>query len=343
MRELPSTRGPLSTALLDFLQHNDLASKLTQQERELTDALSRTEDILFDEDLQLSLFVLYELHYSGFATISDRWEWHPGLLGLRSRIEDALEKRLRDGVGQLPQPAPSAQPVADALFDLMSGSGGPSVSSFIARHATENQAREFLIHKSVYQLKEADPHTWSIPRLQGRPKSAMVEIQADEYGGGRPGLMHSQLFARTMEGLGLESTFGAYINAIPAITLASVNVMSLFGLHRRHRGAICGHLAAYEITSSIPNAKYARGFRRLGFTSPVPDYFDEHVEADAVHEQIAARDLAGGLIEQEPALTGDVFFGAATVLFLDTLMGNWQLEAWKSGTSSLRLSRKEAA
>lgn len=68
------------------------------------------------------------------------------------------------------------------------------------------------------------------------------------------------------------------------------------------------------------------------------DYFDEHVEADAVHEQIAGRDLASGLIEQNPAIAADLFFGATAVFFLDALVGRWQLDAWKDGASSLRQS-----
>lgn len=222
---------------------------------------------------------------------------------------------MRRGVGEVPTAEPEAQAVAEALFELARDDGGPSVSTYVARHATLEQARELLVHKSPYQLKEADPHTWAIPRLTGRAKSALVEIQTDEYGGGRAGRMHSELFASTMEGLGLDSSFGAYIDLVPAVSLASVNAMSLFGLHRRFRGAIVGHLAMYEMTSSIPQARYARGFRRLGFESPVTEYFDEHVEADAVHEQIAARDLAGGLVEQEPHMAADVFFGAAAVGF----------------------------
>ncbi|GAA4376037.1 iron-containing redox enzyme family protein [Paeniglutamicibacter cryotolerans] len=343
MKDLPAARGPLSEVLRESLLRNDLPLAMEALEEQAAAALLGTADILFDEDLQISLFILYELHYSGFSSLIDWWEWHPPLLGLRARLEEALENRLYGGIGTLPRPEPGAGAVAEALFGLMAGDGGPSVSSYVSRHATEEQTREFLIHKSVYQLKEADPHTWAIPRLRGRAKSAMVEIQTDEYGGGIPGKMHSELFAHTMQGLGLDPEFGAYIDSVPAITLCSVNVMSLFGLHRRHRGAICGHLAAYEITSSIPNAKYARGLRRLGFTSPVTDYFDEHVEADAVHEQIAARDMAGALIEQDPTVASNVFFGAATVRFLDALVGRWQLDAWKAGTSSLRLASKVAA
>ena len=46
------------------------------------------------------------------------------------------------------------------------------------------------------------------------------------------------------------------------------------------------------MTSSIPHRMYAEGMRRLGFGDDVTDYFDEHVEADAVHEQIAGFDMA---------------------------------------------------
>lgn len=333
MRRLPKPRGPLSSALVQTLGGTDLCA--ASERLDLDAAFASTSDILHDDDLQLALFVLYELHYSGFGPISDLWEWNADLLRVRALIEERFENRILEAIGELPKPAPQAQSVAEALFAMVEDSDGPSVSSYVARHATMEQAREFLIHKSVYQLKEADPHTWAIPRLTGRAKSAMVEIQADEYGNGLPGHMHSELFARTMQGLGLESEFGAYIDVVPAITLASVNLMSLFGLQRRHRGAICGHLAIYEMTSSLPNAKYARGFRRLGFDSPITDYFDEHVEADAVHEQIAGRDLAGGLIEAEPGLADNVFLGAAAALVIDEMAGRWQLEAWKNGSSSL--------
>lgn len=335
--QLPATRGPMTRALFDALGRNDLADPLPHLDAALDRSLRAHGDILYDDDAQLALLCLYELHYSGIDDVNDRWEWHPPLLAARARLEEAFEGRLRDGVSAQERPPRGAQDVADRLFAMAAAGGGPSVSDYVARHADVPQLREFLVHKSAYQLKEADPHTWAIPRLSGRAKSAMVEIQADEYGGGRPGQMHSQLFARTMQGLGLRSDFGAYLDFIPAITLASVNAMSLFGLQRRLRGAIAGHLAIYEMTSSIPNAKYARGFRRLGFGSPVTDYFDEHVEADAVHEQIAGRDLAGGLIEEDPRLASDVFFGAATVCLLDELVGTWQMEAWAVGGTSLRL------
>ena len=60
------------------------------------------------------------------------------------------------------------------------------------------QARELLnVLRSIYTLREADPHSWAIPRLTGRAKTALVEIQNDEYGNGDGSQMHAELFRRT--------------------------------------------------------------------------------------------------------------------------------------------------
>jgi hypothetical protein len=172
----------------------------------------------------------------------------------------------------------------------------------------------------------------------------MVEVQADEYGGGDPVRIHAQLFADTLTALGLDSTYGAYLDRLPGVTLATVNLMSYFGLHRRHRGRIVGHLAVFEMTSSIPNRRYATGLRRLGVEDRrATEFFDEHVTADAVHENIAAIDLAGGLVEQDPALLEDVLFGARALIELD---GRWAvhvLAAWEDGRTSLATPAKVAA
>jgi hypothetical protein len=251
-----------------------------------------------------------------------------------------------DAAGELDLPAAAdltSDAVADVLFGLAGRDTGPSVSRYVARKASLDQLKEFLIHKSVYQLKEADPHTWAIPRLSGRAKAALVEIQADEYGGGRPDRMHSALFAQTMRGLGMDDSYGAYVDAVPAVSLAAVNLMSLCGLNRRLRGAITGHLAIYEMTSSQPNRFYGKGFRRHGFDAGVTHYFDEHVEADAVHEQIAGRDLAGGLVEAEPELLDDVLFGATAVMAIDARLSAHLLGSWESGRSSLRSAVPAAA
>lgn len=349
---IPEPRGPISSALFNVLAGapEGSAEALAGLRELAAKRVAATLDIIGDDDAQLALFCLYELYYSGLDGVTDEWEWDAGLIQVRQMLEKPFEAALRaaaaETAGDLDLPAAgdlTSDAVADVLFGLAGRDTGPSVSRYVAKKASLDQLKEFLIHKSVYQLKEADPHTWAIPRLSGRAKAALVEIQADEYGGGRPERMHSALFARTMRGLGMDDRYGAYIDAVPAVSLAAVNLMSLCGLNRRLRGAIAGHLAIYEMTSSQPNRLYGNGFRRHGFDAGVTHYFDEHVEADAVHEQIAGRDLAGGLVEAEPGLLDDVLFGATAVMAIDSRLSAHLLESWENARSSLRAAMPAAA
>jgi heme oxygenase-like protein len=284
-----------------------------------------------EEDLQLALYLCYELHYRGLPGIDERWEWEPSLLALRGGLERRFEADLRRDV-----PVPQQGDAMDvALRAIETADDSPSLSKHLERRGTLEQFLEFVIHRSAYQLKEADPHSWALPRLTGGPKAAMVEIQADEYGGGDPRRIHAQLFADAMDALGLDSRYGAYVDRIPGVTLATVNLMSMFGLHRRLLGAIVGHLALFEMTSSLPNRRYATGLRRLGFPDAT-GFFDEHVVADAVHENVAAVDLAGGLARAEPALEPDILWGAAALIELEGRFARHLLRSWEAGRSSLR-------
>lgn len=332
-----SSRGPRSEQLLTLLGTGptEKSADLSIFEGAVARSVQESADVIIDDDLQLTLFILYGLAYGGVVETNGDWEWNPSLIAARRFIESAFEEALRSRIAVPALPAATGVDVAASLFALAASDTGPSLSRFMAKKATSEQAVELVVQRSLYTLKEADPHSWAIPRLTGRAKAALVEIQADEYGGGRPERVHAEIFAGTMRALGLDATYGAYVDNVPAITLASLNMMSMFGLNRRLRGAIVGHLAAFEMTSSIPNRFYGNGFRRLGFGADVTWYFDEHVEADAVHEQIAARDLAGSLAEDHPELLGDIFFGAAACLAMDGWVGSQLLEAWAAGRSSL--------
>jgi len=322
MPTLPLPRGPVSEALVAELR--DPPHRLDVPSGEIE-----------SEDLQLALYCCYELHYRGFDGVADEWEWEPSLLALRAELEQRFEAELLELAGPVGEP-PAPEEIDVALRELMLADDAPSLSTYVERDATAAQVAEFMIHRSAYQLKEADPHSWAIPRLWGAPKAALVEIQADEYGGGRPDQIHAELFARAMEAVGLDARYGAYLDQIPGVTLSTVNLMSLFGLHRRRRGALVGHLALFEMTSSIPNRRYGAGLRRLGYGEDATAFFDVHVVADAVHESVAAVDLAGGLARQDPRLGADVLWGARALLALEDRWARHLLSAWEADSSSLR-------
>ena len=330
----PPSVGPLSGAVAELLSYSAQKSDHLAAADRVGDLVASVQDPLADDDLQLALYLCFELHYRSFPHVDPAWEWRPELLAARAILEKAFLDALEAAVG----PGEPVDPdgVGDLLFRLEAGDEGPQLSRHLELEADLERFREFVVHRSLYQLKEADPHSWAIPRLRGPAKAALLEVQGDEYGGGRPERMHSALFAKTMRALGLDDRENAYLDFVPGVTLATVNLMSALGLRRARRGAIVGHLAMFEMTSALPNRRYGNALRRLGFDAEATDFYDEHVEADAVHENIAAYDLAGGLARQEPELAWDIVFGARALLFLEDRFARHLLATWEEGETSLQ-------
>jgi hypothetical protein len=310
----PTARGPLSECVLESMRTGDMSR--------VTDA----PDAGSAEDAQLTLWALYEQHYRGFEDVPGELEWDPRLIAVRRRLEQDFERELRARTPRLPEPGN----FAEDFFAFVAEHDGPSLAARLQRSATDEQVREFLRHKSIYHLKESDHTTWVIPRLPDPVKAAVVELQYDEYGGGDPHRLHAHLFAQGLAASGLSAEYGAYIDEVPVEILEQNNVMSLFGLNRRLRGASLGFLAAFEATSSSPSRKIAGGLERLGFPAEMVEYYTEHVEADAVHEQLAVRTICGALLAEEPSLYEDVFFGAWTSLDQDDRYAERMLGAWAS-------------
>lgn len=326
MQPLPQPRGPRSDALIRALRDGSNPPRFPE--------FAEPDEPLSDDDLHLALYLCYELHYRGIADVPADLEWDPAVLAFRGHLERTFERALQVVTGTVQPLGASPREVTDQILHLAKQDMRPSLSRYLARYADLEEFSEFVMHRSLYTLKEADPHSFAIPRLDGAVKAALLEIQADEYGGGRPDRMHAAIFARTMRAMGLDDRYGAYLNVVPGSTLATVNLASLFCLHRRLRGAAMGHLALFELTSSVANRRYGNGLRRLGFGPFATHYYDEHVEADAVHDMIAIHDVVGQLIREEPSLAGDVLFGAQALIVLEDRFGSALLETWRERRAS---------
>ncbi|EPJ41171.1 hypothetical protein STAFG_1765 [Streptomyces afghaniensis 772] len=316
---LPAPRGPLSGGVEDYLRG--------------AGRLPRLEDVaraaVYGEDLQLALYLCYELHYRGFAGVSPDHEWDPELLRTRAALEHRFlsalrsDARVHDSVDEA---------LADLLVEPVDGTG---VSHFLRDEGELWHLREYAAQRSLYHLKEADPHAWVLPRLWGRAKAGMAAVEFDEWGGGRAERVHARLFADLMTDLGLDTTYGRYLDAASAEALVTVNLMSLFGLHRALRGGLVGHFATVEITSSPGSRRLAEAMRRTGAGRAAEHFYDEHVEADAVHEQVVRHEVIGGLLEAEPHLAPDVAFGIDATGFVEDRFGARLLADWRASRSSL--------
>jgi hypothetical protein len=325
--QLPAALGPLSMAV-----RRSLSEPAPNDQLIATGASVRDSDP-YGLDLQLALCMCYELHYRGFAGVDPTWEWNPGLLHLRGQMERAFLAGVRRDVGPI-APDQTAEGEMDSLSIESVDGTGPSY--WLRDNGTWEQMREYFVHRSLYHLKEGDPHAWAIPRLTGQAKASFVAIEYDEYGAGRGPQVHQQLFADLLTAAGLDSTYLAYLDNVPAESLAVVNLMSLFGLHRWLRGAAIGHFAATEITSPPGSRRLVEALQRLAAPPECVTFYREHVEADAVHEQVVRIDVVGDLVAREPQLDRDVVFGIRAHAAVEDRLADVIMASWKAGETSLR-------
>jgi hypothetical protein len=322
-------RGPLTSYLFRLLDDRDLP--MDPREIPITDPVA-ADDPLDGDDFHLALYACYELSYRGLPGVDPGMEWDPAVLDLRRHLEQRFEDALRDA-------CTSSRVTDDAsatIVELLQRSAGPSLSTFMEQVGTRHHFREFLVHRSAYQLKEADPHTWAIPRLpSGARKSALIEVQADEYGNGEPGATHAELYSAAMRSAGLDSRYGAHVDHLPGSTLATCNLVSMFGLRRELTAALLGHLAVFEMTSVAPMSRYSRAAARLGFGAEVQRFYDVHVEADEHHGDLARSVLIGGDLKADGFDPADVVFGAEALLRVEDRFTRHLLSTWRYGHSSL--------
>ena len=325
--QLPDARGPLSLAMLSQLTEHVPHHHLARIEASLGDSDP------YGIDLQLTLYVCYELHYRGFARVDPRWEWNAGLLHLRGQLENAFLAAVRQQVGEIGPDERSADEMDRLSVEPIEGTGP---SYYLRDQGDWEQMREYFALRSLYHLKEGDPHAWAIPRLTGQAKASFVAVEFDEYGGGRGSKVHQQLFADLLDAAGLDSTYLGYLNDVPADALAVVNLMSLFGLHRELRGSAIGHFASTEITSSPGSGRLVEALERMGAPEPCIGFYREHVEADAVHEQVVRTDVVGDMVAREPHLERDVVFGIRARDLIEDRLATHLMECWTTGRTSLR-------
>ncbi|MGA5462871.1 iron-containing redox enzyme family protein [Mycobacterium sp. NPDC050041] len=324
---LPDARGPLSLAVVNLLSERAPRNHLSRVEASVGDSDP------YGLDLHLALYTCYELHYRGFAGVDPAWEWNAGLLHLRGQLEHAFLTAVRTDVGEISEDETAAAEMDALAVEPVDGSGP---SYYLRDEGTWEQMQEYFVHRSLYHLKEGDPHAFAIPRLTGQAKASFVAVEFDEFGGGRGPRLHQQLFADLMAAAGLDNTYLGYIDHVPAEALAAVNLMSMFGLHRALRGAAVGHFASTEITSSPGSRRLVDALERMAAPQACVAFYREHVEADAVHEQVVRTDVVGDLVAREPHLDADVVFGIRAHALVEDRLADHVMRSWAAGESSLR-------
>lgn len=76
--------------------------------------------------------------------------------------------------------------------------------------------------------------------------------------------------------------------------------------------------------------------RRLDLSDAAVEFYAEHVEADAVHEQLVRRGVIAPLLAAEPELAADIVFGMRASTLLAERFDTGVRGHWSAGRTSLR-------
>ena len=140
--QLPDARGPLSLAVLSQLTEHVPHHHLARIEASLGDSDP------YGIDLQLTLYVCYELHYRGFADVDAGWEWNAGLLHLRGRLESIFLDEVRAQVGEIGAEETAADEMNGLTIEPADGEGLMGrVIKGIARSHTRRPLADIVINE----------------------------------------------------------------------------------------------------------------------------------------------------------------------------------------------------
>jgi hypothetical protein len=212
---LPAPRGHMSSALIAALREPPAP-------RPALLVSGGTREVFLDDDLQLSLWICYELRTRGFDDVHSGWEDNPSLAQFHTALETRWEEALRT-LSEVTQPAA----------------------------VSDEGLAELRRHHAFWQ-----------------PRREMRSVLRDLQGyGARSERTHSVLFTVT-----LRDVDPAGVDEMPALTLALVNALSLFGLHQRLVGCLVGFLTAVDTIGGDPFAQLQPVHCppddvRLGFTA----------------------------------------------------------------------------
>lgn len=124
---LPSA-GPICDLVAGLLSNSAQgAALLSAAEEDATRLVASVEDPLADDDLQLALYICFELHYRSFPNVDPAWEWSPTLLSVRALLEEAFLEALEAKLG--PSEPVDPNEVGDHLFRIEAGDEGSRSTS----------------------------------------------------------------------------------------------------------------------------------------------------------------------------------------------------------------------
>lgn len=315
------------------------AAALVDDARALASAAFDAGDAHAVDDAHRTMYLLYA--QGGWSPVdAPRLNQHePTMAAVLRALERGFEAALARHA--LPE-EPPADPEAFAawLQDLAlerpvtTPTGMPEL---LRDRLTLDQMREIVAQRSLFFLKEPDPWTMVVPSLHGQPKAGLLDLLMDEYGWGRHEHMHSTVYERLMERLGLQTGYDHYLPQTAPEFLAVLNYQAMLARHRRLCRRMYGYIYLVEADSPRSMEHYLAAWRRLGIDDPdVRLFYELHVTADEGHQQVALQEVIVPVVRAEPAARTDIARGVLEGRHLHAAFSRHLADAFTAGRSSLR-------
>ncbi|MDG4807551.1 iron-containing redox enzyme family protein [Micromonospora sp. WMMD1120] len=157
----------------------------------------------------------------------------------------------------------------------------------------------------------------------GPEKMEIASNYWDEMGGGRPEDVHTLLFARSLDVVGVDD---AYVrdNLLLDARISS-NLSSCLALGRRHYYRAVGYFGVTEYLVPQRFKPFIAGWRRLGLPERGLAYHELHVRIDAVHAAGWFHNVVAPLVSANPRAGREIAAGAlirlnSSARYLDALL-----------------------
>lgn len=265
-------------------------------------------------EVHRTLFALYEQNVlPGGPGVAPN-QYHPFLLDIRHRLEEAWE-RFELGRIQLRKDEVPSSPEAFVRYFRQRYANHPAtrhkIFDFLETEAHREPFVRFFISDCTLNIRFYDLVALSLVGLHSQLRQELAQNFWDEMGHGTRENEHNNLFKRMLDYVGAQYDPGNFAESLGWQGLAGYNLFLRFGLHRKHFLRSIGNMAVSEMMDPANYAKLVKGCKRVGLTDEKAlTYYLEHVSVDVAHGDGWIANVMLPMANQFPNHTCDILIGA---------------------------------
>lgn len=224
-----------------------------------------------------ALLDVYALHLAPLDELdgAERWQHHPRVAALKTRLEARLRARLDDD--GTPERVGDA---ADAMRHLAHDEMMPPIYDWLAESATRDELVEFISHEGGPDADFDDLVALGQVGLRGLPKLTLGANYWDEMGRGELTAVHTDLHARMADALGVRSV---PVDELPVAALERKALNGYLATNRALQPEMLGSLGLLECQAGPRCRRVVQAMRRVGVPADALPFYEEHATADPRH------------------------------------------------------------